>query len=302
MRRKISNVVAMYLREKRISLEKLTYNGYSSRVNTFLYWCLEYGPGDVNINRIGENNMATFFGWLSNIRDADKATAQKYLMILKQIWRYAGKIGVCNKMPFTRVVLPPKKVDYSSLIMSKADRITLERAMKARDKQLYLCCMLQYYCFIRPGNEMTALKRSDFNLKKGQESVMIRQAGSKNKRNEVITIPEPLINILKEYEFNKIPDDHYIFSRRRTHGTKRLHPNTMRIRFINLRKDLGLDTKIKLYSFKHTGASELHRSGVPLVDMMEQLRHVSMKSTQHYVKKHVGTINPRLRKWFINTK
>jgi len=69
----------------------------------------------------------------------------------------------------------------------------------------------------------------------------------------------------------------------------------LRWRFNNIRNALNLSTSYKFYSFKHTGASNLHMSGISMRELMDQLRHTKLDATQHYLKKHCGIVNNRIR-------
>ena len=46
---------------------------------------------------------------------------------------------------------------------------------------------------------------------------------------------------------------------------------------------------------KHTGATRLHESGASMRTCMDQLRHTRLSSTQHYIQRHGGVINERVR-------
>jgi integrase len=55
----------------------------------------------------------------------------------------------------------------------------------------------------------------------------------------------------------------------------------------------------KLYSWKHTGATTLHNSNtVSLHELMQQLGHSKLSSTEHYIKKQAGIVNTRIRDHF----
>ena len=51
----------------------------------------------------------------------------------------------------------------------------------------------------------------------------------------------------------------------------------------------------KTKSKKTTGATNLHMSGISMRELMDQLRHTQLHSTQHYLKKHCGIVNNRIR-------
>jgi integrase len=111
-------------------------------------------------------------------------------------------------------------------------------------------------------------------------------------------MPNQLIDLCKEYKLNEADKSLYVFGKQRRPSMDALSVNMFRYRFNKIRDELNLSKGIKFYSFKHTGASNLHNSGMPMRGLMDQLRHKKLDATQKYVKKHIGTVNERIRDEF----
>ena len=129
-----------------------------------------------------------------------------------------------------------------------------------------------------------------------QGTIRIPLNTAKSGRTEIVTMPTQLIEICKEYGLSTANKELYVFSKRKTYGTRTLSENVLPYRFNKIRDYFNFPKGYKLYSFKHTGASNLHLSGnISMRELMDQLRHTKLDATQHYVKKHAGIINTRIR-------
>ena len=128
--------------------------------------------------------------------------------------------------------------------------------------------------------------------------IRIPKTIAKNRSTEIVTMPIQLIELCKEHGIHEYPLDYYVFGKKGTPGTRPLSVNSFRVKFNTYRDALGLSKKYKFYSLKHTGASVLHTSGLPMRELMDQLRHKRLDATQHYIKRHAGMINNNIKEHF----
>lgn len=108
-------------------------------------------------------------------------------------------------------------------------------------------------------------------------------------------MPQQLIDICLEYGIDTADKNLYVFGKKKKFNTKPNSVNMLRWRFNQFRERMELPKGYKFYSFKHTGASNLHMSGISMRELMDQLRHTKLDATQHYLKKHCGIVNDRIR-------
>ena len=274
-----------------------TYSNDVSKCTMFSKWLIENGLSNKPLNKITRENLASYFVYLANHKDLDKATCEKHFLELRLVWRFAAKRNEVQKEPFDLIVFPNKKRDCSADVIALEHLKILLPEIQRKNKQLYLACMILYYCFIRPGNEMRHLKVGDIDLVNGTIKVPLNTA--KSGRTELVTMPTQLIELCKEYGLDTVNKNLYVFGKKNTFGTETISENVLSYRFNKIRDRLGLSKGYKLYSMKHTGASNLHLSGnVSMRELMDQLRHTKLEATQHYVKKHAGIINIRIKNSF----
>jgi integrase len=294
----IEELLPGFLLEKETSTQHKTSRSYEGNAYVFIDWLKEHDLGNIEIRKITENNITDFFYYLGRDKGLDKPTCEKYFLHLRSLFNYAFDRGEIDEIPFGYVVFPRKKKDQGADVIHNSHLKPLLLTIKEKDPQLFLACMIEYYCFIRPGKELRLLKVGDIDCENGL--ITVQQEHAKNKIRQNVTMPEHLIKICKEYDIDKVNKSLYVFGKKKTFNDKPVSINMLRYRFNIIRDSLKLPKGYKLYSMKHTGASNLHKSGLSMRELMDQLRHTQLEATQHYLKSHCGIVNDRIRNNFPN--
>jgi integrase len=291
--RTIEEVLPGFLLEKEAGIQAKSFYPYNWCSKVFIDWLKQHNLADQPMRKINSDNIRDFFYFIGREKDLDRPTCEKYFLNLRQLFNYALKHKDVEIVPFDNVTLPRKKKDQGADVIQIDDlRILLPEIQKI-DPQLYLACMIQYFCFIRPGKELRLLKIGDIDLHNG--IIVVRPENAKNGLRQSVTMPQQLIDICIQYEVHKADKSLFVFGNKKRFGTKPCSVNMLRWRFNKVRDRLEMTKGYKFYSFKHTGASRLHMSGISMRELMDQLRHTKLEATQHYVKKHIGTVNDRIR-------
>jgi integrase len=131
---------------------------------------------------------------------------------------------------------------------------------------------------------MVRIKVSDVDLH--NKTIIIPGNDAKNDMQESVVIPVGLEPIFKEMRIEHLPPDFYIFG-------KHLYPSEipyMHVDHISGRhnkfpKQLKMDQRKGLYSWKHTGVCDYYyATGKDVYALMRQLRHKSLETTMIYLK------------------
>lgn len=289
----IEEMIPGFLLERETQGNLKTSMSYHSHIYVFVEWLKSKQLADLPMRRITSQDVADFFLYLAKEKGLDKPTCEKYFLHNRLLFVYAQKREEIDIIPFDLAVLPRKGIDKSAEVIHPEHLKLMLPEIKRVDPQLYLGCMIQYYCFIRPGRELRLLKVGDIDLIAG--TITIRQEHAKNNTRQIVTMPNQLIELCLEYGIDTADKNLYIFGKKHKFGTKPICENTLRWNFNKVRDRLNMPTGYKFYSFKHTGASNLHLSGISMRELMDQLRHTKLDATQHYLKKHCGIVNDRIR-------
>ena len=295
--RTFDDVSIPFLLEKEVELAKRTVVGYSTKVKVFSRWLTDKGYDKLPMRKITSQMISEFFLHITTSKDLDRPTIEKYFLHLRSCWQWAKKRDIVQTLPFDLVIKPVKKRDKGAAVIQAEDLTKLLIAIKEKDKWLYLACMMEYYCFIRP-NEIRHMKVGDIDFENGM--VKVSPLVAKNRRAETVTMPQQLQRLCVELEVDTLDKNLYLFGKKRPAKIP-IGINTLRNKFNGYRDMLGITKEVKLYSMKHTGATMLHMSGnISMRELMDQLRHTRLDATQHYVKRHSGTVNIRIKDNFPN--
>ena len=147
-------------------------------------------------------------------------------------------------------------------------------AIKAYNKQLYLCCLMTYGCLLRPHREIRELTWSDFS----DDLTYIHLSGNRNKsgRNRIVPVPtyvrEPLV---------KGEPHHNIFSGK-PQPLNQDYFKTLWTRF--KRQSNLLEQGQTLYSFRHSGAIEIFKRTGSITKLQKAMGHSSINVSLTYLR------------------
>lgn len=168
-------------------------------------------------------------------------------------------------------------------------------AMRKYDRQLWIVCLLQYYCAIRPG-ECRLLKVGDLDF--DGETIRVPKDVSKNREGESVVMPTQLVRQLKKEGYANAERGLYLFSASGRPGDRPLGKNYFRSHFNLLRDKLGLSQDYKLYSFKYTGGVALVNAGIDTWELQRHFRHKSIDTTEHYIRKNFAVKSDKIKNHF----
>ena len=147
-------------------------------------------------------------------------------------------------------------------------------AIKASNKQLYLCCLMTYGCLLRPHREIRELTWSDFS----DDLKYIHLSGNRNKsgRNRIVPVPCYVREILVKGE-----PHHNIFSGK-PQPLNQDYFKTLWRRFKRVSNLLEQDQT--LYSFRHTGAIEIFKRTGSITKLQKAMGHSSINVSLTYLR------------------
>lgn len=273
---------------------KATTSAYIYTANTFISFLNETKRGGLSISQLDNRIALAFLDWiiidrkLSNVSHNNMGSKMRAMVeVLKE--REYIRHNPFNK--FTKL----REEEKERRPMTQKEKEIISNAIRIKDKQLYLAVNILYYCFIRK-SEMLRLKFRHFDF----EHSVIRIPGekSKNRKSEIVTIPEHLTEMMvKDYNFKKYPGHWLVFGKRmKPNASESCSKNTPTMRHRKIVDELGkkgliADYKqIVFYSWKDTGANNMLESGIDIRVIQKQIRHSSLETTQRYLKKFNDTI------------
>ena len=263
---------------KETSCRKRTHHTYSSMVNTFTDWLKKKRIENLPVDDFNYYHAQEFMDYTkaklknSNRTHNNRVTAMRtmFKVLVKREWILIN--------PFERIEMMPE--EQPEIIAFTVDELMImQQHLPAWSYDLYVCACLIFYCFIRP-QEMVRLKVSNIYLV--NRAIVIPGHASKNKKQEVVHIPDALMPVLLNMNLN-FPGDYFIFTKNQQRGPKEYAPTRIAEAWRKFADHHGIGKNI--YSLKHTGVGLAIENGINIRDLQLQLRHSNLEMTQIYLDK-----------------
>lgn len=272
---KLENEVenAFYLANESIllCLKKNSERNYSGKIKIFLAYLKKQ-----NISKligVDKNVAVKFLSVIGSTRS--NKTYNDYVFTLSR----ACKLITGFDNPFKDI----KKVTSQSVPKSYFQEHQIEILKKNidNDSQLFLCIEMIFYTLIRP-NELRLLKISDIDLITG--TIQVNAENSKNKKTERVAIPNAFLSRLIDLKLHNYPSNYYLFGKDGTPSNKCWNEGYFRKKHGKVLKELGFEHNYSLYSWKHTGAIQMVKSGIHIKYIQLQGRWHDLDQVNSYLR------------------
>lgn len=291
--------IRMYLSEflqlKRETVIAHSYQTYRSKLRIFCEWAEHAGLDEIHVSCITQEHILDFMRYVVRENNVSRRTVKKYEQILHAFFEYLINRELITANPVRNIPHIGRVTDEAARPIPEKERRQLLAFMKRNDPQLWVVCQMEYYCAIRP-NELRQLRIGDVDLKGGL--IRVPSTISKNRKSELVNIPNQLARLLSDIDIKRYDCDDYLFSVNGQPGKTLLGKNNFRFRFDRIRNKLGLPAEYKLYSFKYTGASALVSAGIDTWELQRHMRHKSIETTEHYIRKNFAVKSDMLKNHF----
>ena len=295
-----SDVAIAFLRQRSVTQRKSTLKANTTHLNAFGLWLKDKGYADISTQGISKYMVEEFSCHLADKvegRGLDKGTCENYKKSLSLVFGFALERDMIEELPMVLFRLPQKGKDCSAELIPDAKISPLLQDIKEHDFQLFVACMTEFACYLRPRTELRLRKVKDFDLKQGIVSVPSDEA--KVGKARILTMPRYLIEIYKEYGMESADPESYVFGANHSFYHIPISENMISYRFNIFRDAHGLSKGIKFYSFKYSGSKAFLKVG-DVTELMRALGHANLSATQRYICKNLGIVNTNYQKNAIN--
>ncbi len=238
----------------------------------------------MKINDFSKKHAVAFLDYGLFTRNIGPRTYNNYIERMKAILNELVDREYLDVNPFAK--MKKKKIlGKKRRAFSEQEREIVATHIK-KDKWLWLGVQLQFYCFIRP-IEQRRMRIHMIDLHEGV--IRLPAKVTKNKESAIITIPKGFLKYLREFGLEEFNQRWILFGAGgKPNPTKCCGHNTYNLRHKNLLTKLFKEGKLddieglQFYSWKDTGVVELFKKKVNILEIMRQLRHKDLSTTQKY--------------------
>jgi len=276
---------------KKQTISKRGYYTYSSVQRIFIRWLTEMGYHKLAIDEMNSAIAREFCDHMLLEENLKPRTYNNRVQPLRTLFEVLHKREFILFNPFENI--EKLKTPESEIIAYNTDELELIRnTLPQYNYQIYVISQLIFYCFLRPA-EIVRLQFKD--VLWDHDIIVMPGTKTKNKKSEVIILPDQLKRNLINWDLN-FPPDYFLFSRNLLPGTKEIAPTRIANAWQKYAKEFGITKNI--YHFKHTGNGFAFDQGFNSRDIQLQNRHSSLDETQKYLNRFRRIASDKFKKEF----
>lgn len=280
-----SHFASQFLLEKKKKSRETTIITYRSKLRKFREWLTASNIHD-NVSNLTPQVIQDFFSYIIDVKQLSRESVKNYKQLLTIVLDIAVDEEAIADNPVAPHIEGGEEKDMGAYPMSPEDfKKIIDYYREEGETQHCLSLFFEYYCLMRPGHEIRLMRVRWISW--GTATITIPAEFSKNRRQRIVTIPNPLLKELKRLNIHQAPTNYYVLGKGDTREPSATHwgKNYFSMKFARTRDKLGLAKQYKLYSGKHTGAIAAEASGIPLSAIMRQAGHSSLNVTTRYMRK-----------------
>ena len=288
----IEHYLSQTIEDHKVNVRPATFQAYQTHSRKFIMWLEQNSFAEKHISWLTTAHAQKFLNemMLPNGKRPHIKTRWAYRNNLKRLFNLLLKSGngIISENPFQNTELPPAETTQAKRAFRDYEIEKIKAYCEKNQKdEIWAVIQFIFYTFIRPG-ELRNLKVNDIDLEKGV--ITVRANISKNKKKEDVTIPKAFMPFLKEYIQDKYPKS-FVFG---LNGRRR-GEEFFRLRMKKILDDLGFESDVSLYSWKHTGVIAFYNRTKNIKAVQQQLRHHSLDQVNTYLHSLGLNINEEAR-------
>ena len=256
-----------------------TRHTYASRINVLKEYIATLENPPVYIKQLDRLFLIDFLDWCLNERGVGPRTRNNYRNWFRVFADFLIEREYITVNPvdgIEKLKEKPKKRKPLTPEMLKE----LTRHLEETDRYFLLAVMMEYYCFIRPG-ELRQIRINDISVAK--QRVYIAGDISKNGRGDTVAVNDTVMRLMLDLGVLSEPSGMYLFGRGFRPGMRNARADAFNRRWAEVRKELGWGDEYQFYSLKDSGIRDLANSA-GIVTAKRQARHSDISTTNKYLQ------------------
>lgn len=285
----IENAIILFLKVAQKTLRKRTIQTYSSFIRRIINWIRKENIQNIPVSLFSYHHAQKFMDYLITTKNINNRTYNNYVSTYRIIFNFFEKRELLIKNPFMKINFL-KEEEGKIVAFTEAEWEIIFKHLPIDDHQLWLIANFIYYTALRPQEIM---RLQFYNIDLQRQKIYSLAEISKNKKQQIIEIPDNFIEILKKENFN-FPAHYYLFSKNLEPGPTENYPTRIAERWRKFANKYNIKERT-IYNLKHNAAGRLCDAGFDIRDIQIHLRHHSLEQTQQYLSKFRNTASERLK-------
>ena len=264
-----------------------SFDVYKQHLRTFQAYIKE----DSFVFKIKELHINNFLDDIYIERGLTAMTRNAYLATLRMFFAHCIRRGYIVENPARDIKNLKKGAKFREAIPENVLQRIFNYLNVKGEKHYLLACYLLYSCFIRP-SEICELKLSNISFK--NQTIFISENFSKNRKNQIVTMPINVARLMIDMEIYKYPSDYYIIGHDFQPSVRKCTDKILRAKWLQVRKALQLPDKYQFYSLKDSGITKM-LNVIDVAEVRDQARHSNIAITDVYTDRSKAQGNEHIK-------
>lgn len=275
----LKEVFSLFIDEKTKELRPHSLRSYVSFVS-ILSTFLNLENVKMSCCELSPFQATCFMDYAYNKRNVSQTTYNNYRKLGKALCTWMIEKCYLTINPFDRIK-PKAKNSKKRILIPCNVREDITKWFSEHCPAMNIVIRLVYNALIRP-NEILQIKIGNIHLDK--HYIVIPADVAKNHKQRFATITPEIENALSLLHLERYPGSYYLFGESLLPEKEHAGHARFRKEWDKVRKALKLPDEMQLYSFRDTGISDMLKSGIDDLTIMQHADHHSLSMTTVYAK------------------
>lgn len=255
-----------------------TFLAYKSSLNKFCGFLEEKNLKHISYSQLNKTIILQYIDYCYK-QGRKGVTINSDIAACKSITNMLIERNFVEINPFIGIKKQIEIVSKQHFPYNDEQKTQIKESVLKEAPELWNFILFVYYLYTRI-SETRLLKVWNVKGKK----LFIPAEISKNKKNEYVSIPEPLQKIIKSMKLERWNPNFYIFGIDGVPAEKPASKNHYSKKYRTILEKLHYSEHYTLYGWKHSGNVDAYLSGVGVKGLQQQNRHYDLTMTDKYLK------------------
>ena len=292
---KLTTVAEKFLKEKERDLRPNTMRSYKSGINELTKFTKQNYP-HITASTLDKNIAVRYMDYLYEKGNSNTHYNNNRKMMVA-FFNWCVEKCYAKENPFEKIRSKKKEEKKRIIVTSEVRKQISEELEKDGNIGTQILVNLVYQSLLRP-KEVAEIKIKDVFL--DEKYILVPAEVAKNHNERKATLSNKTIELIKQLNVEEYPKNFYLLGgnndKKQNTGTiPTLAPNKEKAALRRyqkewnaLRKKLKFPQTMQLYSLRDTGITDMLKSGIDNLSVMQHADHSSLEVTSRYAK-HVDT-------------
>ncbi len=286
---RLTAVIDKFLREKERELRINSLRSYKSIIGKELRQWVELNYPIITASTFTKNIAVRYMDFITE-KGVSNTTYNNTRKLLSSFFSWCVEKCYAKENPFANIKSKRKEEKKRILVTSEVRRKITEYLEQENNIGMQVAINLIYSSLLRP-KEVNELKVKNVNL--DEKYILVPNEVAKNHNERKATLSNHTVELLKKLHIESLPKEYYLLGGNTAGHSlmpnkEKADKNRMSKNWKKLQTKLKFPKEMQLYSLRDTGITDLLKSGVDPLTVMQHADHHSLEMTTKYAK-HIDT-------------